>query len=184
MTIESQDNAQVVDKCTCQEVADQAALPQPLKRPRHGGSCDLLTALQAVPDLAGNLAVYLWEGAHALYNHRRKVHADVRSLLNIGKGAQLQLIVGIKDARASQDTDTAIINIHLISEQVRLALPETWKESRRLRLASTTDTDRKFVTHWLRLLTAPMPPLVAKDGDRFKAHLPLAAFAASPSARS
>jgi len=154
VTIELQDHALTVDKFSCKESADEDAKPQPAKRARHGGSCDLVTVTQAVPDFAGNLVVYLWESSEGSpRNYRLNVHADVRSLLTIGKDAQLQFIVGIKNARASQVSDDAMVNLYMLCEQLRQALPEAWRKSRRLRLASTTETDRRFVLQWLRYLS-------------------------------
>mmetsp|Transcript_123310 Transcript_123310/g.310386 ORF Transcript_123310/g.310386 Transcript_123310/m.310386 type:complete len:271 (-) Transcript_123310:67-879(-) len=121
----------------------------------------LIGVVQALPDFAGALAELLWRQPRYEEEHlpsgvilrRRRGLPELSQLLFTGKSAQLALVVGVKERRATvhrQGQDLSMSrSYHEMCGILERACPRAWLLSRELRFCSTEEADVQAV---LRLL--------------------------------
>lgn len=133
---------------------DQFETPQKLSR-RSEALCDghvcLLDVQQAVPDFAGLLADYLWCDDEDETPQEGQLR-PVQEMLLTGRSAQLQLIVGVKEARLIDRPPMHARRYAIMCDHLNMTFPDAWRASKKLSFTTTPQADKKFVQALLAAL--------------------------------
>jgi len=121
----------------------------------------LLSGCGAPLDFGGRLAELLWANGESLSSAgkafpRSRPGSDFTPLLGASRAVQMGSIVGIKERRAfvfasGSRRESAVPQpwcttemYHSMCELIRIALPEQWQASRKLRMHTSEDADYHF----------------------------------------
>ncbi|CAE7204300.1 unnamed protein product [Symbiodinium sp. CCMP2592] len=115
------------------------------ERPGLPRSSALFRAQEALPTFGGLLA-------ELLFVEEKGGMRDLHSLLCISKTAELKLLVGIKEMRIQHERDASQVRSYAeMCDQVQALHQNSWCSSRKLRLCSTEEGDRRAATAILSL---------------------------------